>query len=186
MPRPSIAEERREEIFEAFEACALRKGLEATTLADVAAAAGLPRPLVRHFVGNREAMEVGLIERMVQRATAALQQAIGSADAERDGELLQIVLTGTFTDQTTNRLMIQLWQRSWQDPELHSRLTAVYGQCVEQVHAQLFAEPSPETYDRAYALTALALGYGVFNEFKLRPRNADGLVQAARALTQPI
>ena len=86
MPRPSIAAERREEILQAFETCALRKGLEATTLADVAEEAGLPRPLVRHFMGNRAEMVSGLIERMMQRASQAIEQALDASGTTREAD----------------------------------------------------------------------------------------------------
>ena len=56
MARPERGEERREQILNAFEVCVGKKGLEGTTLSDVAREAGLPRPLLRHFMGNREEM----------------------------------------------------------------------------------------------------------------------------------
>lgn len=110
-----IANERREEIFDAFEVCALEKGLDATTLTDVAEQAGLPRSLVRHFMGNRADMVTGLIDRMTDRAIAGIHQALYAVDASDEYECLKIVLTQSFIDPVTNRLMIQLagrW-RSW-------------------------------------------------------------------------
>ena len=113
MPRPSIAAERQEEILQAFETCALRNGLEATTLEDVAEEAGLQRSLVRHFMGNRADMVSGLIERMMLRASDAIEQALTATGDRREEDLLRIVLNTAFFDPITNRLMIQLWQQSW-------------------------------------------------------------------------
>ncbi len=54
MPRPSLKEQRSEEILAAFARCVARFGLDGATLEHVAAEAGVSRPSVRHFVGNRE------------------------------------------------------------------------------------------------------------------------------------
>ncbi|MFK7915339.1 MAG: TetR/AcrR family transcriptional regulator [Pseudomonadales bacterium] len=184
MPRPSMAVERREQILQAFEACALRKGLEATTLADVAEQAGLPRPLVRHFMGNRDALVTGLIERMMQRASIAIEQALDAAGESRDEEALRIVLSKAFVDPISNRLMIQLWQQSWRDKKLQTQLEDVYRQCVEQIHDRLFPSPSETTYELAYALAAMALGNAVFNQFNVHPGSESGFVQVGKALTE--
>jgi len=62
MGRPSIASTRVEEILEAFEFCVIEKGLDKTTLVDIAERSGLPRSLVRHFIGNRADLEAKLID----------------------------------------------------------------------------------------------------------------------------
>ncbi|MEM1197939.1 MAG: TetR/AcrR family transcriptional regulator [Pseudomonadota bacterium] len=54
MPRPSLKEQRSEEILTAFARCVARFGVDGATLEVVAAEAGVSRPSVRHFVGNRE------------------------------------------------------------------------------------------------------------------------------------
>ncbi len=184
MPRPSIAAERRVEILKAFEACALRKGLEATTLADVAEEARLPRPLVRHFMGNRADMVSGLIERMILRASDAIEQALNSAGGQREEDLLQVVLNKAFVDPITNRLMIQLWQQSWTDDELRAQLEAVYRRCVEQIHDRLYPIATQSTFDSAYALVAMALGNAVFNQFNVHPSSEAALVQAGQVVAE--
>ncbi len=181
MPRPSIAEERREEILQAFEACAVRNGLDATTLTDVAAEAGLPRSLVRYFVGNREAMVEGLIERMFERAFQAAAQELNAPAALED--VLNFVLTRIFSDHTSNRIMLQLWQKSWQDPKLRRRLGEVYRQCIDSVAQHLYpGKVTAQQRQAAYALTAMAMGHAIFSEFDLQPRDPRGLVQLAACL----
>ncbi len=184
MPRPSIAVERREEILAAFEVCAVRKGLATTTLADVAEEAGLPRPLVRHFMGNRADMVTGLIERMMLRASGAIDAALEAAGEQRDEELLQIVLSKSFVDPITNRLMIQLWQQAWQDRKLQVQLEDVYRRCVEQIHDRVFSKPSQSSYELAYALAAMALGNAVFNQFNVGPGSDAAFVAVGKALTE--
>ena len=67
MARRIIAGTRVEEILEAFEHCVIGKGLEKTTLSDIAARSGLPRPLIRHYIGNRADLEAKLIERVERK-----------------------------------------------------------------------------------------------------------------------
>jgi AcrR family transcriptional regulator len=184
MPRPSKAAERREEILQAFETCALRKGLEATTLADVAEEAGLPRPLVRHFMGNRADMVSGLIERMMLRASDAIEQAIAAAGDQQEEDLLHVVLHTAFVDPITNRLMIQLWQQSWTDESLRTQLEGVYRRCVEQIRDRLYPNATRSAFDSAYALAAMALGNAVFNQFNVRPSNEAALVRAGRVVAE--
>ena len=54
MGRPSLKEQRSEEILAAFARCVARFGLDGATLEHVAEEAGVSRPALRHFVGNRE------------------------------------------------------------------------------------------------------------------------------------
>ena len=184
MPRPSIATERQEEILQAFEVCALRKGLAATTLADVAEEAGLPRPLVRHFMGNRAELVAGLIDRMMLRASEAIEQAISASGDQPEDELLRVVLNTAFADPITNRLMIQLWQQSWADDDLHRQLTAVYKNCIEQIGERLSSGATPFPYDAAYALAAMALGNAVFQQFDVRPSSPAALLRAGQAVVE--
>ena len=83
MARPRIGAERREEILVAFEACVARKGLAKTTLVDVAEQAGQPRPLVRYFIGNRDAMVTALIDRLLERGEAQFRRLPIGSTAER-------------------------------------------------------------------------------------------------------
>lgn len=70
MARPSIKDERREQILLAFEACAARYGLEGATLERIAEEAGLARALIRHNVGNKEDLTEALVERFLTRSKA--------------------------------------------------------------------------------------------------------------------
>ncbi len=182
--RPSIAAERREEILRAFETCALRQGLAATTLADVAEEAGLPRPLVRHFMGNRADMVDGLIDRMMQRAQASIGQALAAAGDRHEHDRLQIILSQAFADPMTNRLMIQLWQQSWQDAALQTQLEDVYRRCVDQIHDHLFRSASTGSYEKAYALAAMALGNAVLAQFNVGPGSSTAFAQLGRAIAR--
>ena len=79
MPRARMDEARQEEILSALAACILERGLLQTSLNDVAEKAGLARPLVRHFVGNRDEMIERLFEQLIDRGEKQLE-ALNSAE----------------------------------------------------------------------------------------------------------
>lgn len=68
MGRPSKKAERTEEIFQAFQRCVLRFGLEGSTLERIAEEAGLQRSLVRHYVGNRSELIEQLADRTIEQS----------------------------------------------------------------------------------------------------------------------
>lgn len=54
MPRPSLKEQRTQEILDAFARCVARYGVEGSTLDRIAEEAGVKRTILRHYIGNRD------------------------------------------------------------------------------------------------------------------------------------
>lgn len=67
MPRPSKAAERTEQILDAFEACIMKHGLGGSSLENIAKEAGMKRSILRHYIGNREELELALFARVMKR-----------------------------------------------------------------------------------------------------------------------
>ncbi len=65
MPRPSLKDQRRAEIVDAYVICAARYGLAGATQDRIAAEAGVARPLLRHNLGKRDDMIAALVEHVV-------------------------------------------------------------------------------------------------------------------------
>lgn len=65
MPRPSLKDQRSEEILDAYLTCVARFGLEGATQERIASEAGVKRPLLRHYLGNREQMVAALNDHVV-------------------------------------------------------------------------------------------------------------------------
>jgi AcrR family transcriptional regulator len=78
MARPDITKERTEQILDAFETCVARYGVEGATVAKTAEVAGLARPLVRHNVGNRDALLSALVARYIERSQSDLDAFIAA------------------------------------------------------------------------------------------------------------
>ncbi len=81
--RPSLQDQRQREIVWAFIELVADRGLEHVSLDDVAAAAGVQRAALRHFVGNREDLISAAIAKITRRALADIdmQLAIGEVIA---------------------------------------------------------------------------------------------------------
>lgn len=67
MARPSIKEQRKEEILTAYENCIALYGVEGATLQKVSEAAGIARPLLRHHVGNQKDLLLQATDRFIMR-----------------------------------------------------------------------------------------------------------------------
>lgn len=83
MPRPSLKEQRRKEILDAYVACVANYGLEGATQERIAAEAGVARPLLRHNLGNQGAMKAALVAHVAD-AFDALTVALGDAADDLD------------------------------------------------------------------------------------------------------
>jgi len=95
MGRPSVKAERTEVILNAFEQCIARYGVEGTSLEMVAEASGLSRSLLRHNVGNRDAMVEALAARFMTRSQQATQLMLDELPEQKPSAAL---LDQLFTD----------------------------------------------------------------------------------------
>ncbi len=68
MARPDLSAERTEQILDAFCRCIARRGLDATSLEDVAEEAGVRRSIIRHYIGNRDDLVEAFIDRLMARS----------------------------------------------------------------------------------------------------------------------
>lgn len=176
MARPRIGVERREEILEAFEACVVRKGLAKTTLVDVAEEAGQPRPLVRYFIGNRDAMVTALIDRLLERGEGQFRQLPKGGTAQ---QAIDVVLYRIFADEITNIVIMELWHLSLRDAALRERLAAIYERVIFEIAALI---DGPEPRDRAFSSVALAFGATFFRLLGLGPVHAGYVRTASHSL----
>ncbi|MEM1443884.1 MAG: TetR/AcrR family transcriptional regulator [Verrucomicrobiota bacterium] len=96
MPRRDLTEERTSQILDALERCILKNGLEASSLEKVAEEAGVKRPIIRHYIGNREDLLLALTDRFVEndrQRVLAMIETLG--DRNRVGTLLDILFSSS-------------------------------------------------------------------------------------------
>jgi len=171
MGRPPKFEERSEEIMLAFEACVLRKGLLATTLADVAEESGLPRSLVRYFMGNRDDMVDRLIERLMRLAQSRLDAVRDEAGEVSVDRMLDAYFGEIFADERSNALMGELWYLARTDAHIRQRVHDVYSYAIGLLNDAIARQHPHSAPARrqatAYAVLSLVLGQSSLVDFGL-------------------
>jgi len=92
MPRPSLKDQRSEQILDAYLTCVAQFGLEGATQERVAAQAGVKRPLLRHYLGNRDQMISALCAHVVQVFDAMSDEAaLGLAYAGSGKDIVDLL-----------------------------------------------------------------------------------------------
>ncbi|WDE09557.1 TetR/AcrR family transcriptional regulator [Thalassomonas haliotis] len=76
MARPSMAPQRREEILDALEKCILAKGIQATSLENIADTAEMKRTILRHYIGNRDDIICALSQRWTDKYSQQWQETL--------------------------------------------------------------------------------------------------------------
>jgi len=187
--RPLRSEERRLEILAAFARCVARSGLEATTLDDVAREAGLQRAMIRHYVGNRDALVREAIEHLAAQYLSRAAEALNAEGNALDLDaMLDFFFLGdyVFGMPEQNRVVDSLLFAAANDSEACASLRAMYESIDELVRKHLARRVPNADSDRigpvAWAIVCLAeqniqmLGLGVPR------RRSQELRDIARAL----
>ena len=185
MARPCVADQRREEILTAFEACVVRNGIDNTTLDDVAKEAGQPRSLVRYFVGNRAELVSLLIDRVLQRSEQQLKRLHTQGNDVREN-LVDFLLGDLFSEPITGKLIAELWHLSVRSDPIRARLSEVYRHVVYEI-AKRVSPPvrkgqAPENLDTVLAVFSLGLGASVLKHFGLTASDPARFIEMVQGL----
>ncbi|KPD11332.1 TetR/AcrR family transcriptional regulator [Phaeobacter sp. 11ANDIMAR09] len=87
MPRPSLKDQRSEQILDAYLTCVARYGLDGATQERIATQAGVKRPLLRHYLGNKDEMIAALATHVVAEyaaLTAFVQGELTAVETPQD------------------------------------------------------------------------------------------------------
>lgn len=108
MPRPSLKNVRSKEILRAFAACVARFGLEGATQERIAEAAGVKRTILRHYLGNRDAMIEALIDHVAADFDAQTAMLVAALPADnRLSALLDLLFGAAPTTAPESILVFQ-------------------------------------------------------------------------------
>lgn len=141
MGRPSLKKERFEEILDAFERCVACYGLNGATLEQVAAEAGLARPLIRHHVGNREVLVTSLIERYQQKSATYIKLlSTDLPEKNRFKTFLDRLFDGEFSDRNFVLVTEALIAAATDNQELTSKLLDIIGSVLKLIKSELKLE----------------------------------------------
>jgi AcrR family transcriptional regulator len=189
MGRPSVAEERRRQILEAFRRCLVRDGLERTSLDSVAKEAGIARTALRHFVGNRDALLREAVVEFAEAYRRDFEDRVRTLPADRRVDALLGFLFGTtFTrdHDAEDHAIEALFSVARHDEDARRALRALYEDFVRMVTAELrraFPKAPPARLrETAYALMCLAEANSTMEGLGLGARCARDARKAAERL----
>jgi len=123
MSKPRIADLRRAEILKAFEKCIRRGGIEATTVQEVANAAGVQRTLINHYFGDKQALIAALIRQIVATSTRDFVSSLRDDEPisigvelifgrkmDRTGNLIEALRASSLDDHATRKLLREMYE----------------------------------------------------------------------------
>lgn len=92
-----MAEQRKEEILDAFEKCILEKGIQATSLEFIAEKANMKRTILRHYLGNKDEIITALSRRWSLKYQQQWQQTL---DWLPNSQRVEAIIDILFTPRT--------------------------------------------------------------------------------------
>ncbi len=181
MPRPSLKQERREQILDAYEHCVARLGIEGATLEATAKQAGLARALIRHNVGNRVDLQEALIERFLTRSRASLDDMIAALPSRnRLPTLVEWLFDPNYLDPQTVLLSEALIAASAEDPLLADKMRGWMTDFVD-VLKNAIGQDYPDATETSATAVAAGLTGIYFNIESLSPLgDMPDLLEASR------
>ncbi len=169
MARPSLKDERRGQILDAYEICVAHYGVEGASLEKIADQAGIARPLIRHNVGNRDDLLNALVERFLTRSELKIEAMI-AALPERNS--IPVLIDGLFdpkySDTQTVLVAEALIAASQDDKAIARQMRAWTKGFVKTVHQILRRNFPNIDDDRIYVVAVGVVGI-YFNADSLLP-----------------
>jgi AcrR family transcriptional regulator len=138
--RPSLAVDRRRQVLSAFIDLISERGLERVTLDDVAAAAGVQRSVIRHYVGNRTDLVRDAVEMLADRYGSLVQARLGPTPSVT--ELVDHLFSADWVTgmAAEDRALDVLLQEAVRDDVTRDRIRVMYQAYVDGIAAAIRAE----------------------------------------------
>ncbi len=163
MPRRDLTTERTGQILDAFEQCILRYGLEASSLERIAAQARIKRPIIRHYIGNRNALLRAMTDRLIARYRAQTKAMIAALDPQNRTKSLVDALFSIEMEETAERVMIfeHLVLASARDETTREKMAAWTNEFTQQIEDQIcLSYPDASCVsDTAFGLVSIYFNY---------------------------
>lgn len=170
MGRPSLATVRRTEILEAFARCVARQGLEGTSMQDVADEAGMKRPILRHYVGNRDALVTALAVHIAQLYRDRLDAMLAEQEPDMALErLLELLMPSTPSESAEDLLVLESLIAAARDDESVRAPMLGFVEHVLASFRKLVRTRAPELPRARVEATAYGLVSVWFNHNSLTP-----------------
>ena len=183
-------EQRRAQILASLELCIVEQGLAKTSLNDVAARAGLARPLVRHFVGNRDSMVELLFQSLIDRGEAQLEALASEDNPPNLDHMLDLLFGGLFSNSASNVVVSELWSLARNSNDIQARLRSLYERIfdllIDGMKAEGYGKSRQERRDTAFCIVSMAYGHASFREIDLSSKKVSAPRRAANTILDSI
>ncbi len=192
MGRKSLADERSEEILDAFERCVIRFGIDGTSLEQIADEANMKRSILRHYIGNRDALVDALVERVTQRFRQEVSRGLASIPSQASSvALLDFLFTPTDPSNGNDRIVIDvLITAKGRFPNAKRLLIEMFESWINELAEILQHYYSNATADRcravAYSILSMTLMNDSFLWLGLDQQHEKGARLCAEALLQTL
>ncbi|MDA7966497.1 TetR/AcrR family transcriptional regulator [Ruegeria sp.] len=161
--RPSTRDERYVQVMQALVRCVARFGLEGASLTQIAAEAGLTRPLIRHHLGNRDEMIAALQDYVLQSFADQTQALVAALPKDAAGPTLIDLLFSDTTGSSPDMVLAfaALTARAAEDADLRTACRASLLEFEAAIRGAL-GQAYPQADDRrvdaaAHGIVALYL-----------------------------
>ncbi|GIH81107.1 TetR/AcrR family transcriptional regulator [Planobispora longispora] len=191
MGRPSLAEERREQILRAAAQSVARYGLAGSTQERIAAAAGMSRSHIRHYVGNRDELIDALWDHVITPYFEATHAALTGLAPDAQLRALVDFLFGPQMARNEDDLVIEaLISGAMHDVRLRGRIYDSYSRLEREI-AKTIREAVPgcesaESLQLAYALICMAFGHSTLAPLPFPASRPAGLKVLAMQMIEAL
>lgn len=157
MGRPSVADERREQIAAAVVRCILKHGVSGATRARIAAEAGMAPSAVHHFAGTQaQVVQSGVDQAAAQVGEELAARVVGDTPEARLEAALDALFGGGFVASELNQLVDELVAHAYRSTGTRDALRELYAGFQGYLE-RLLEEAHPTTPPEARHQTALSL-----------------------------
>ena len=157
MGRPSLKNERFEQILDAFEQCVARYGLAGATLDQISKQAGLARPLIRHHIGNRDDLINALIIRYRTKSDNYLE--VLTTNLPRKNRL-KVLIDHLFDEQSFDKNLVLVTEALIAAANEHPELDRLLSTTIENI-IRVIAEELQREYPNARKQTINVIATGI-------------------------
>ena len=186
MPRPSLKDVRTTEILDAFMACVARHGIDGSTLERIAEVAGVGRPLLRHYLGNRDEMVDKLMNHVVTKFEHMTDDLVSWLPMTGRWDVLMDWLFDRRIHSSANAAVFQaLIAASERYPDIRKPLTTFVHDFERTLVVELAAEfpDATEEQCRTVAGGVLSIYFNVYAMMPLSP-GKDWIARQRQAADQ--
>ena len=159
MGRKSLANERREQILNAFAICLDKYGFEGSSLERIAQQAGVQRSIIRHYIGNRDDLITAAVDHIISDYKEKLENAFENLSQT---ELISELLNYLFANDNDNivsyhdNILHALWSTHERNPHTRELLHNLYS-AFESLVFDLLTRVYPQSDEDQRHSTALTI-----------------------------